>query len=116
MPPLKFLLDEDVSNKTLRRLRKQNLTVESARTLGLLGIKNSTLLDYAISQGFILITHDQDFLSPSRNDHLGIIIVMIHPATDAHAGETLETFLLTIDPTNIIGKLVILKEKSWNIQ
>jgi predicted nuclease of predicted toxin-antitoxin system len=115
LPQLKFLLDEDVSNKTLRRLRKQKLTVESVRTLGLQGIKNSALLDYIISHGFILITHDQDFVFPSRSDHLGIILVMAHPATDAHAGVILENFLTTVDSAVIIGKLVFLKEDSWNM-
>ncbi|WP_369335129.1 DUF5615 family PIN-like protein [Candidatus Borrarchaeum sp.] len=50
---LKFLLDEDVSHKTLQRLKKQGLIVESVKTLRLLGSKNSELLEYATSKGFI---------------------------------------------------------------
>jgi predicted nuclease of predicted toxin-antitoxin system len=113
---LKFLLDEDVSYKTLVRLRRQGFAVESVKTLGLLGAKNSDLLEYATSKGFILITHDRDFLFPPRKEHLGIIVVMIHPKTDAHAGKILEQFLQTIDLAKIMRKVVRLEEKYWNIQ
>ncbi len=116
LSPLKFLLDEDVSHKTLKRLRKRGFIVESVKTLGLLGAKNSDLLNYATSKEFILITHDRDFLYPSRKEHLGIIIVMIHPKTDDHAGKILEQFLQIIDPVKIMGKLIRLEEKHWSIQ
>ena len=116
MSPLKFLLDEDVSHKTLDRLKKQGFTVESVKTLKLFGSKNSELLDYAISKGFILITHDRDFLFASRKDHLGIIVVMIHPATDIHAGKTLEHFLKRIDPSKIKGKVIRLERGFWSSQ
>ena len=116
MSVLKFLLDEDMSHQTLGRLRGQGFTVESVRTLGLSGAKNRDLVDFAISEGFILITHDRDFLYPPRKDHLGIIVVMIHPKTDAHAGKVLEQFLQTIDLAKIVGKIVRLEEKYWSIQ
>jgi predicted nuclease of predicted toxin-antitoxin system len=116
LSPLKFLLDEDVSHKTLQRLKKQGFVVESVKTLRLFGSKNSELLDYATSKGFILITHDRDFLYPSRKDHLGIIVVMIHPATDAHAGKILEQFLKRIDPSKIMGKVIRLERGFWSTQ
>ena len=115
MSPLKFLLDENVSYKILKRLRRRGFIVESVSTLELTGARNSDLLDFATTKGFILITHDRDFLYTPQKNHRGIILVMIHPKTDVHAGKILELFLQTIDPKKIIGKLVKLEEKYWSI-
>jgi len=79
----------------------------------LLGMKNGDLLDIFKQNKWILITHDQDFLNPPKKDHLGIIVVRIHPATDSIAGIILEKYLKSIDQKDIEGKLVVLEKKSW---
>ena len=77
---LEFLLDENVSVKTLKRLRMKNLTVRSVRSENILGIKNGSLLSLCKERKWILITHDKDFLNPLLKEHYGIILVNIHPA------------------------------------
>ncbi|WP_287582845.1 hypothetical protein [Candidatus Borrarchaeum sp.] len=47
---------------------------------------------------------------------MGIIVVMIHPATDAHAGQILEQFLKRIDPSKIMGKVIRLERGFWSTQ
>ena len=79
---MEFLLDENVSVKTLKRLKRKNLAVQSVRSENILGIKNGDILTLCKEKNWILITHDKDFLNPSLKDHYGIIVVNIHPAID----------------------------------
>ncbi len=93
MSNIRLLLDEDVSAKTLKRLRNAGFQVESVNTLKIHGTKNSNLLQFALKNQYILITHDHDFANPNLVSHFGILIVMVHPATDDVAGVELEKFL-----------------------
>ena len=110
---MEFLLDENVSVKTLKRLRNKNLAVRSVRSENILGIKNGNLLNLCKNKKWILITHDKDFLSPSIVDHYGIVLVNIHPAIDTVAGETIEKFIELVEDKIILGKLVILEKNNW---
>ncbi len=97
MSQLTFLLDENVSHKTLGRLRRIGIKVESVKTLERLGASNGDLLKLSDKKNWIFITHDSDFLSlTSKPDH-GIIVVKIHPAIDEVSGEILEKFLSSIN-------------------
>lgn len=108
-----FLLDENVSAKTVKRLLSNNFKIKTVKTEKLLGSKNGFLLNLCKQKKWILITHDQDFLSPDVKDHYGIIVMKIHPAIDSISGVVLENFLKSIDATKIIGKIVILEKNSW---
>lgn len=110
---MEFLLDENVSVKTLKRLRSKNLVVRSVRSENILGIKNGNLLSLCKNKKWILITHDKDFLKPSIPDHYGIILVNIHPAIDSVAGEIIEKFLELVDDKIMLEKLVVLEKNSW---
>jgi predicted nuclease of predicted toxin-antitoxin system len=104
MSNIKFLLDEDVSANTLKRLRRAGFQVESVDTLGIKGTRNSDLLHFALKKEYILITHDHDFANLALQIHFGILVVMIHPATDDVAGVELEKYLRA-------GNLEALKNK-----
>jgi len=99
---LTYLLDENVSAKTLRRPRNQNFQVTSVKSENLLGTKNGVLLEICKQKEWVLITHDQEFLSPTITNHSGIIVVKIHPAIDSIAGIVLETLLKSITNQQII--------------
>ncbi len=110
---LVFLLDENVSAKTYKRLKSVNFQVKSIKTENLSGTKNGALLNICKQNKWILITHDQEFLSINIKDHYGIIVVKIHPAIDSVAGIAIENFLRSINHKSIIGKIIILEKITW---
>jgi predicted nuclease of predicted toxin-antitoxin system len=110
MSNIRFLLDEDVSAKTLKRLRTAGFQVESVNTLKIKGTKNSNLLQFALINQYVLITHDHNFTNPNLASHFGILIVMIHPATDNVAGVELEKFLKAGHIEDLRNKVTILKK------
>ena len=109
MSNIKFLLDEDISAKTLNRLRGSGFVAESVDTLKLKGTRNSSLLQLALKNQYILISHDQDFIK-YKYPHHGILVVMIHPATDDVAGMELEKFLKAKNLDDLKNKVTILKK------
>jgi hypothetical protein len=110
---LVFLLDENVSAKTYHRLKRSNFLVKSAKKEQLLGMKNGALLSICKQKKWVLITHDQEFLSPDIKEHYGIIVVKIHPAIDTVAGIKIESFLKGIDDKSILSKIIILEKNTW---
>ena len=113
---LTYLLDENVSVKTYNRLKSIEIDVKSVKSEKLTGTKNGDILLYCSKRDWILITHDQDFLSPFENEFYGIIVVKIHLAIDSVAGVILEKFLSTIDENKLIGKIVILEKNTWRFK
>ncbi len=113
MSKLEYLLDENVSMKTFRRLKLADFLVKSVRTENLLGIDNGTLIVLCKEKKWILITHDKEFLTPAIKDNHGIIIIDIHPATDQVSGESLLNFLKTTKESDIIKKITMLERNIW---
>jgi predicted nuclease of predicted toxin-antitoxin system len=110
MSKIKLLLDEDMSAKTLKRLRRAGFQVDSVDTLKIKGMKNGILLEFATQNQYILLTHDQDFLNPSLPIHYGIVIAMIHPTSDEVAGVELEKFLREANLDELINKVTVLQK------
>ena len=111
MSQLTFLLDENISHKTLERLRRIGIKVESVKTQKLLGTSNGELLRLSDKKNWVLITHDRDFLYLTSKPEHGIIVVKIHPATDEIAGVILENFLNSTKPEIFRKNIIILEKK-----
>ena len=114
MPQLTFLLDENISHKTLARLRRTGLNVESLKTQKRLGIANGDLLKLVNKENWVLITHDSDFLNLRFKPENGIIIVKIHPAIDEISGRILEKFLKDVDSEIFRRKVIILEKEGYH--
>lgn len=114
MSQLTFLLDENISHKTLGRLRRTGIKVESVKTLERLGASNGDLLKLSTGENWIFITHDTDFLNLTSKPNRGIVVVKIHPAIDEVAGEILEKFLNSTNPEIFKNNIIILEEKGWH--
>jgi len=110
---LTFLLDENVSHKTYKRLRNENFQVKSTKSEKLAGTKNGDLLQVCSNNKWILVTHDQDFITRKLKDFYGIIVVKIHPTTDSVAGPILLNFLKTVKDEQIKNKIIILEKNDW---
>ncbi|MHA1972585.1 MAG: DUF5615 family PIN-like protein [Candidatus Hodarchaeales archaeon] len=113
MSQLTFLLDENVSHKTLGRLRRSGFNVESVKTQSKLGTSNGDLIDLINKRNWVLITHDSDFLTPIFKAVNGVIVVKIHPVTDEISGKILENFLSSVDHELLKGKKTVLERDGW---
>ncbi|CCI00809.1 MAG: DUF5615 family PIN-like protein [Microcystis sp. M54BS1] len=72
---LKFNLDESVSNAITKGLRMRGIDVTTSPEKGLMGSSDEEQLAYALSQGRVIFTFDDDFLvlSSMGLEHWGII-------------------------------------------
>ena len=72
---LKFHLDESVSNAIAKGLRMRGIDVTTSPDEGLIGASDEEQLAYALSQGRVVFTVDDDFLvlSSMGLKHCGII-------------------------------------------
>ena len=58
--PLRFLVDEDFDNDILRGVlrRRPEVDIVRAQDVGLLGLKDPAVLEWAAQEGRIVLTHD----------------------------------------------------------
>lgn len=108
-----FLLDEDVSHRTLKRLRKLDFRVESVSTLKIKGKKNGPLIEFCKRYDYVLITHDKGFLNQKIANFPGIIVVRIHPVADIVTGPFLLQFLEDQDASIIPNAIIELEKRGW---
>ncbi len=73
---LKFHLDESVSNAIAKGLRMRGIDVTTSPEKGLMGSSDEEQLAYALSQGRVIFTFDDDFLvlSSMGLEHWGLFI------------------------------------------
>jgi predicted nuclease of predicted toxin-antitoxin system len=82
--PLYF--DENIASQFAYALRKDKYDVVTAREAGMLGKSDEEQLDYAVTLGRTILTHDRDDYTKLHNqylergqDHYGIIILIVRP-------------------------------------
>ncbi len=75
MTDLRFYLDENVQVVIAGQLRKRGIDVVTVRDLGLLGDEDITHLTRSTAMGYVLCTHDSDYihLAASGVTHTGIV-------------------------------------------
>lgn len=75
MTTLRFYLDENVDPEVAEQLTQKGIEAVSTRSLGKLGDSDVNHLQRATEMGFVLCTHDADFLRMNAQgvEHSGII-------------------------------------------
>ena len=75
---LSFLTDENISKSLLIALRKNKYNVKDIKEQGLSGVSDKGILDLAVKENRIILTHDKDFVNFHQLHsikHKGIIIL-----------------------------------------
>ena len=70
---IRFHLDENVSGAVATALRRRGIDVTTPADVGLIGADDSEHVRFALSQGRVVVTHDDDF-------------TRVHADGAAHAG------------------------------
>lgn len=74
---MKFLTDENVAISVFRTIKKLGFDVKSVMEIGLESKSDAQILEFALKDNRIIITHDKDFanLFYTNKKHKGIILL-----------------------------------------
>ena len=72
MSAVRFLFDEDFDGRIIRGLRRRLTTLDSltVREAGLLGVSDSHLLEWAVTEQRLLISHDHNTMRAYAEERL----------------------------------------------
>lgn len=75
MPSIKFYTDEHVGKAVINGLRLRGIDVLSSKEAGLLSADDKIHLEYALKEGRVIFTQDDDFLKLHAKglEHAGIV-------------------------------------------
>jgi predicted nuclease of predicted toxin-antitoxin system len=110
----KFLLDENISPKTVLFLHSLGLEVIGIREVGLQGKSDEIIYGHAKENGFVLVTYDHEFghVFHYRKDLEGLILLKVHPQTLETLHPVLKRFFESIKERNVdIRKTIVVIEK-----
>ncbi len=114
---LKFLLDENISQKTADFLLKLGYDVKLVAK-DLKGAKDKDILEVAFKEKRIILTQDKDFCDLVFRDSLpcrGIILLRLNSYFSEAINKVLDLFLNS-NEENLQDKFVVLAEKSARIR
>ena len=76
MAKIIFYTNESVNVAISEGLKRRGIKILSARDAGNLGLSDEEQLNYAAKNNFVIVTHDDDFLTMAiKYDHKGIVYV-----------------------------------------
>ena len=108
---MRFLADENISNKVVNALRSKGIDVVSIKEIAS-SLSDESELETANAQNRILITFDTDFAELVFKRKLktkGVILLKFVPKSSQHTLETIANVLAT--QAKIEGHFLIIKEK-----
>ena len=116
---MRILTDECVWQCTIDFLRAEGHEITTADEVGLCETEDELILDYAISNNFILITRDMDFsniLIYPPIKHLGLIVLKITPQKIESVHKVLGVALQQFTPESIQRTLIIVDHNKFRIR
>ena len=87
---MRFLTDENIATSVVAALRNAGHDVIDVKEQGWQGMQDSVLVEHALKDSRIVITHDKDFLYQHR---VSVVLVRLPNQAPAHVRERLLTFL-----------------------
>jgi predicted nuclease of predicted toxin-antitoxin system len=108
---MKFLADENISNKVVERLRSNGVDITSIKQFAS-SLCDEVVLETANKQNRILITFDGDFAELIFKNKLkadGVILLKFEPKSSQHISETIANVLAT--QARIEGSFLLVTEK-----
>lgn len=81
--PVRFYLDENLQTVVAEQLQRRGIDAVTVRDLGLLGDEDVNHLERASRLGYVLCTHDADYvdMATAGKEHAGIVFGQQHKHT-----------------------------------
>ena len=76
--PIQFHLDESVRTAVAIGLHQRGIDVTTPRDAGLVGASDEAHLEFALREGRVVVTHDDDFLRLNQAGHAHAGIAYCH--------------------------------------
>ncbi|MDO8428782.1 MAG: DUF5615 family PIN-like protein [Candidatus Diapherotrites archaeon] len=113
-----FLADENVSMRLVKALRTAGHTVKDIKEEKLFGISDLRILELAVAEKRIILTHDKDFLNLSRQKlvkHSGIIVLRFSNQKSANVTAKFLSILELHSSEKFKNSLVIISDMHMEI-
>ena len=107
---IKFHLDENVSNAIAQGLRRRGIDVTTTPEVGLIGASDEEQLKFAVSQGRVIFTQDDDFLKLHQKgfSHPGIAYCRQRSRSIGEIINSLTLLWELVEPQEIWAKIEFL--------
>ena len=93
---IRFHLDENVDPAVADGLRRRGVDVTTTQQVGLLRASDDKQLEFALTEGRTLVTHDEGFLGPTKEIATHAGIAYCHPQLRS-IGQIIAALLLIRD-------------------
>ncbi len=110
---MKFLTDENIAVSVVRFLRSKNHDVKDVKEEKLFGTDDFKLLETAVREKRVVITHDKDFANISRNrsiGHEGIIIIRLLNQSAKNVMDKLDGLFKAESEEKIKNSVIIMRD------
>ncbi len=110
---MKILVDENIAWRTTDALRKNGHDVLSVHEAGLSGSSDEIILEIAVKQQRIVLTHDKDFgglIHDLSQPLCGVVLIRLRNQHPDNVIKNLLPFLTKIKESQIQNRLVVLQE------
>ena len=115
MPNAKFLLDADMPRSSAEVFRNFGFDIEDVRDIGLGSAKDKEIIDYALSEGRIIVTRDTDFGEVLRYpDHPGAVILRLPSSyTTVEITQRLRGFLRSVSDDELMSAIIVVESARY---
>lgn len=107
---MKFLTDENIASSVAMELRNQKFDVKDVKEEGLFGISDRDIIDLALKEKRIIITHDKDFLHIVSASHFGVILIRMRKQDPIAVSRTLLLLLSSSMRKKLVGNVSVVSE------
>ncbi len=110
---MKFLIDENVAGSVVQLLQNREHDVQVVQQIGLTGADDDVLIQLALNEGRVIVTHDKDFGAILRyplKQHGGVVLLRLRRPTPKNAAQALERVLATVSEEQIMGRVVVVED------
>lgn len=115
---MKFLTDENIATSVVRKLRRENFDVKDVKEEKLYGLSDRKIIEMAIEEDRIIITHDRNFGNVTNNrntEHKGIILIRCKNQSPENVSKILITLLKSEVKSKIENSLTTISEEEIHI-
>ena len=115
---VEFITDENIAKSVVKGLRKEGFNVKDIKEEKLYGMSDKTIIEMAIKENRVIITHDKNFGNVLNNpnvDHRGIIFIRFKVQNPENVGSVLSKALKSEFLNKFENSLIVISENQINI-